>query len=168
MKAEKEVEQKCERTKNIQSTDKRCEWSPALHNASNDGDECSRVLWLRLLLTTLICLLHGIALNFVTICNLIQLLFVINFLCYHHHRSGCLRAVSATTCAAVSFQLEFHLPHRFLSSKSSNASFMLPTYPLHTPWLLYSRPFAHLLFGRQNKELGAWGITFITLRFSTL
>lgn len=31
----------------------------------------------------LICLLHGIELNFVTICNLIQLLFIINFLCYH-------------------------------------------------------------------------------------
>lgn len=30
---------------------------------------------------------------------------------------------------------------------------MLPTYPLHTPWLLYSRSFAHVLFGRQNKEL---------------
>lgn len=115
MKAEKEVEQRCEKTKYIQSTDKPCEWSPALHNASNDVDECSWVLWLRLLLTTLICLLYGIELNFVTICNLIQLLFVINFLCYHHHRSGCLRAVNLP--AAVSFQLEFHLPHRFLSSK---------------------------------------------------
>lgn len=95
----------------------------------------------------LICLWHGIELNFVTICNLIQLLFIINFLCYHRQSTCCcqfaVRISSTINFSAVKFKREFHF------TNISNP---------HTMTALFASFCAHVLFGRQNKELGVGGL----------
>lgn len=60
-----------------------------------------------------------------------------------------IRISSTINFSAVKFQREF----------------ILPTYPIHTPWPLYSRPFARILFSRQYKGQGVGDYIYYTQIF---
>lgn len=90
------------------------------------------------------------------ICNLIQLLFTITVLCYYQHRHHRFSEFPSTIInfSAVKLEREFH----FTNISNPHTS---------TALFAYFCTFA-VLFQAGKIKSWAWGITFITLRFSTL